>query len=135
MSEENCYRCGGVLQDDTPDRLTEISFFICPSCGCDYARHKNGSLHDRWLMPLTQALYGLIFALSIEEHVAPSAKQMRGKGNEFVRRLLEHIDDELANPKQKLADMHAFVCLDEKDLRAFLGLLARRLRDGKRSEF
>lgn len=125
----HCYRCGEKLTDVTPPDVTGIAFYRCPACGSSYAQAPGKALHDRWLMPLTLATYDLIFSSNPDEKMDDIYQQMIEKGEDFVQLLLSHIEEELKDPKQNLADMHPFEFLDDAQLRAFLGALARRLSE------
>lgn len=114
----SCYRCDNELSlVSSGDE--KVLFFSCPACNSRYARNSNKGLHDRWGMPLTLPLYDVIF----DEHPAPRAVDI---AQSFVKRgdidlevLIAHIDDELANPKQRLSAIHN-ARASEFQLRGFL---------------
>ena len=55
-------------------------------------------------------------------------KQMLTKGPRFTENLIEHISQELGNPKQQLTDMHNFSYPDEDKLRQLLLLVSKVLK-------
>ena len=67
-----CFRCNGELENTTPEKVDDINFYSCKSCSCAYTKNTEGRIYDRWLMPITLPLYGVIFEkdpLSKVEHI------------------------------------------------------------------
>jgi hypothetical protein len=122
-----CYRCSNQLLDITAENLTDISFYVCQKCECQYAQKPAGSLHDRWRMPLTIALYDVIYDRNPLDKLDQVTRQIQKRKSEYIELLIEHIKDELVEPKQHLVDIHDFVYPNEQNLREFLGALAGRL--------
>ena len=65
-------------------------------------RSGDGPLVDRWLMPLTLPLYGVIFAENPESEVARNIKALSYLRPERVRMLVEDIERELTERTQPL---------------------------------
>ena len=82
-------------------------------------------------MPITLPLYNVIFEKEPLDGVENIVRKMALRENKFVDALIEHISDELVNPKQRVADIHDFSCPDEVKLRKFLGLVKDGLEDGR----
>jgi hypothetical protein len=123
----SCLRCKAALKTVTPPELERIEFFACSACSSQYALKPGQELHDRWGMPLTLVLYPLIFARDTTSQLSEVASFVRSKPAEFQRVVLEHIKDELDQPKQKVSQLHGFVSLDERALREFLSALVTEL--------
>lgn len=124
---EPCYRCNGPLVDVTPKDIEDLRFYVCGQCESRYTRSENGRLHDRWGMPLTLALYELIFEENTEDRFNHIYVEMIRKGPAFVRHLLKHLDAELNDPRQYVSDIYSFKHLDEVGLRTFLLKLSDEL--------
>lgn len=116
----SCYRCQSPLLETTPGGVTDIQFFSCESCYSQYAQKPGEDLHDRWLMPLTLPLYFVIYDKEPSEKVDYVAQELLRKKPEYLATLIEHIQDELDTPKQKLSQIHSYVHPDEAKLRVFL---------------
>ena len=121
-----CYRCNEELIEVILDGVKGGLFYDCLSCKSRYTS-KNGQLHDRWLMPITLPLYGVIFSKDPLEMIDKTVIDMNKKGSEFVKVLVSHIEEELNNPKQKLTDIHDFISPNEERLREFLKEVKFRL--------
>ena len=106
MKNEICFRCNTSLI--ITDQSKAITFDKCDKCKRAYAKSVGKSLTDRWLSPISIAMYYIIFATQ----KVPD-KMIKETANEFLERfgtkkiniLLEDIDEEINNPKQKLVDM------------------------------
>ena len=122
-----CFRCGGELQCLSLKEPTEIKFFSCQACPCQYTQNDQGRLCDRWLMPMTLPLYAVIDEQNPLLKVDTVVVQMANKGQSFIDALLEHISQQLENPRQQLTDMHSFSYPDEDKLREFLRLVKQGL--------
>ena len=133
---EKCFRCSrGSLADTTPDDVDGISFYECSQCKSKYAKRPGRQLCDRWGMPITVALYGLICHNNTDDQFDYIVGQMQRKGRGFVDKLIIHIAIEINHPKQYVSDVHNFVYLDEVALREFLIKLSEKLqqwRDGNK---
>ena len=126
-SMPKCLRCGKILKPAKP-KLVDINFYSCPNCSCNYARKPGQSLHDRWLMPITGPLYGVIF----EEEHALKAKELAveyyHEEDVFnMEIIIQHIKEELKNPTQKVSEIHEFINPDENKIREFLSLFVEEL--------
>lgn len=119
----SCFRCNTALEPREvlkDERGYVISFFFCPGCGSKYAKKDNGEIHDRWMMPLSVVLYPTIFSVEpvlVASRVASHLEMYKNEGE--IRRIVEHIEDELANPKQKVKEILDSAA-DEQELRAYL---------------
>ncbi|GAA6183039.1 hypothetical protein NBRC116595_02870 [Aliiglaciecola sp. NS0011-25] len=122
------------MQEITPANVTDIQFFCCLSCGCEYTLKTGGELHDRWLMPLTIVLYNVIYAQDPLAKIDVTMDQLQTKKPEFINALAKHIEDELDAPKQKLCDIHDFVYPNEQKLRDFLREVLHRLAQLKHAQ-
>lgn len=100
-----------------------VAFYRCPGCHSNYARRKDGALTDRWGMPISLALYPLIFEQDYESSVRPVLLGILGLGKAYADAFLDDIRLELAAPRQELSRMHKFRFLGEADLRGFLKTL------------
>jgi len=128
-----CFRCNGDLKDTTPNDIADIKFLSCKNCPCQYTENSKGRVHDRWLMPITLPLYGVIFEEDPLSCVDNAVNEMASRKREFIDVLIEHISEELVNPKQKIIDLHDFKHPNEERLRAFLKLVKEGV-ENKRSE-
>jgi DNA-directed RNA polymerase subunit RPC12/RpoP len=115
----HCLRCNTELDIATPSDQ-EVTFYQCPQCNSHYTLHKNKSLTDRWGMPISLVLYGVIF----EKEPTNTAKAI---ANDFAKRddidlayLLKNINDELLMPTQKVSEILNFSYPNETALRLFL---------------
>jgi len=120
INMSNCFRCNSALIDNTPDDVESGTFYKCSQCESEYIKRPGKSLCDRWGMPITVALYGLILANNTEDNFEHIYDQMLRKGVGFVATLIIHIKFEIKFPKQNVSDMLDFHYLDEVALRGFL---------------
>lgn len=121
QSPPACTRCPDRLLDPE-DRATEISFWACSSCGRRFTRHEDGELTERWLGPLSLALYGVMFSSDPVAEVDRVAGQISASTE-----MLDEIALELAHPSQNVSRIHRMVA-DEAAVRAFLAALLERFR-------
>ncbi|WP_093329507.1 hypothetical protein [Thalassotalea agarivorans] len=112
---------------ETSEEVESVRFWSCKSCSSRYTENGEGRLHDRWLMPITLALYGVIYEKEPRKNLEKVTADMRRKGAKFVELLIDHISNELTNPKQRMSDIHQFIHADEQQLRQFLALLRDKL--------
>jgi hypothetical protein len=118
---KNCLRCKSELKEESPSHSSSITFYNCPSCHSGYAIEPGQQLHDRWLMPLTLPLYAAIN----DPDPVPKAHVV---ARSFIKRetrddldlIKKHIIEELANPTQKVSEIHDFGHKNEDKLREFL---------------
>ena len=73
---KSCPRCGIPLVLN-PDTDAAITFYDCPSCQWHFAQEPGKGLHDRWLSPLSIALYSQIFEKHPEKTAEENAKASR----------------------------------------------------------
>jgi len=125
---DNCFRCNGTLIDATPSDVDDGTFYECHRCDAEYIKRPEKRLCDRWGMPLTLALYGLICADNTDDKLDEVVDQMQRQGYGFVGTLIAHITFEIEHPKQNVSDMHDFQYLNEIDLRTFLIKLKGKLQ-------
>jgi predicted RNA-binding Zn-ribbon protein involved in translation (DUF1610 family) len=95
-----CLRCKtvplNVLQSDA-----EITFFVCPRCGRQYARKSGAGLVYRWGSPLSIALYGVIYEVDAQPHAGRIADELAsGKAPADLECFIREIELELAEPTQ-----------------------------------
>jgi len=132
---EKCFRCRNTpLTDTTPDDLDDILFYECPKCRSEYAKRPGRKLCDRWLMPITLALYGLVCHDNTDDQFDFIYDQMLRQGGAFVHLLILHIDFEIKYPKQHVSDTLNFYHLDEVALREFLIKLSAALLKWQESD-
>ncbi len=122
-----CLRCASELSCSRDSRDGVIDFFDCPECHSRYAQAPGQCLHDRWLMPLTLPLYMVMFDQKPVEKAEFVAQAMMERGPGFAEVVLEHVNEELARPKQKVREIHDLVCKDEALLRKFLKQFSQEL--------
>lgn len=128
---EQCFRCAGKLQDNTPPEVTGIKFFACTDCGAGYAKKPGQELHDRWLMPLSVVLYPVIFDREPHLKAKAVAKSLIEQQNTDLLKLKEHILQEIKTPKQMISQIHDFAYPDEEELRKYLAAVYEHLNASK----
>jgi hypothetical protein len=126
---EICFRCKNNLVDITPDDLEGIQFFGCHGCGSHYTKNPGKQLCDRWLMPITLPLYNVIFEENPMDKLKQTMFMLRKEKPEGLIQIVEHIKDELNEPKQNLCDTHDFVYPNEAKLREFLAAVMQNIED------
>jgi hypothetical protein len=84
-------------------------------------------LHDRWLSPISIALYGQIFEPEPQKAGKEAAVLLFEQRRDMVSWLIYEIRRELKSPTQKVSELHKFVCRDEMRLRRYLADLADHL--------
>ena len=123
-----CLRCPGALRPT--DRAGELLFLECPECGRRYAQQDGGPLTERWLGPLSLALYGVIF---VEHPQDPECvrRQARSMDHLDTGALVRDIRWELAEPSQPVSAILPGMSATEADLREYLRLLVDELESGR----
>jgi hypothetical protein len=123
-----CLRCPGALRPT--ERAEALVFLECPECGRRYAQQDGGPLTERWLGPLSLALYGVIF---VERPQDPECvrRQARSMDHLDVGALAREIRLELAEPSQPVSAILPGTRATEPDLREYLRLLADELESGR----
>ena len=106
------------------DSTGEVTFYECPNCVWAFAQEPGQSLHDRWLSPISIALYSQIFQPEPENTGKDAALQLFQTRRDLVAWLIYEIGRELKCPTQKVSEIHEFACKDEAKLRRHLGDLA-----------
>ena len=122
-----CPRCKSMLVQNKETSST-MAFFDCPSCHWHFAQEPGKGLHDRWLSPLSIALYSQIFEEHPENTAEANAETLLSQRSDMITPLLIEIDRELVAPTQKVSEIHDFAYAKEENLRAHLRLLADALR-------
>lgn len=122
-----CTRCNSLLVQNK-DTTVEIAFYDCPSCHWHFAQEPGKGLYDRWLSPLSIALYNQIFEKHPERTAEANAADILSQRPDLIPTLLNEIDRELCFPTQKVSEIHDFVHAGETSLRTHIGLLADALR-------
>jgi len=122
-----CPRCKRSLVQNK-DTTATIAFYDCPSCHWHFAQEPGKGIHDRWLSPLSIALYSQIFEQHPEQTAEANAATILSQRPDLVPTLLSEISRELNVPTQQVSEIHDFVHASETSLRTHLGLLADALR-------
>jgi len=124
---KKCPRCEGSLVLD-PDTTATITYYNCSSCPWHFAQKPGQGLHDRWLSPLSIALYSQIFEKHPDQTAEENAKALLSQRPDMIAAILDEIDRELESPTQKVSEIFDFRYPDEERLRIHLKLLAVALR-------
>jgi|MudIll2142460700_1097286.scaffolds.fasta_scaffold11760_2 hypothetical protein len=122
-----CPRCGGSLVL-SPDSTATIKFYDCPSCPWHFVQEPGQGLHDRWLSPLSIALYSQIFQKHPDQTAEANAKALLSQRPDMIAAILDEIDREIESPTQRVSEIHDFKYADEDSLRIHLKLLSVALR-------
>lgn len=130
-----CIKCESVELVDNGD-----NFFTCPECNRRFHLKEDGTLTERWLGPISMVLYPVIFssspqsrasdiADSLYQSMIPDGKSLfRSFTTEQIEYLVNEVENELANPTQKVKDI--LQCTgSESDLREYLSLVVGQLKD------
>ena len=126
-TDMKCPRCGEILSLN-PDTNDEIEFYDCTKCNWHYAKKPGEGLHDRWLSPLSIALFSQIFEKHPETTAEKNAEMLYAERPDLVPSILNEIDRELSSPTQRVSEIHDFIHPDEDNLRLHLRKLADALR-------
>jgi len=124
---KKCPRCGGPLVMDSDSDAT-MTFYNCPSCPWHFAQKPGQGLHDRWLSPLSIALYSQIFEKHPDQTAEENAKALLSQRPDLIAEILREIDRELESPTQKVSEIFNFLYPNEDNLRIHLKSLAVALR-------
>jgi hypothetical protein len=124
---KKCPRCGGPLVL-SPDTTETITYYNCSSCPWRFAQEPGKGLHDRWLSPLSIALYSQIFKKHPDRSAEENAKALLSQRPDLIAAILSEIDRELESPTQKVSEIFDFLYPNEDNLRIPLKLLAVALR-------
>ena len=116
---KKCPRCGGPLVL-SPDSEATITFYDCPSCPWWFAQKPGKGLHDRWLSPLSIALYSQIFEKHPDQTAEENAKALLSQRPDLIAEILSEIDRELESPTQKVSEIFDFLYPNEDKLRIHL---------------
>lgn len=124
-----CLRCKDVGLTPT-DSADGYEFFKCPRCERRFTKSPSSTtLHDRWGSAISQVLYYVIFApdpAAEAERVAETLFEELTR--EQIGTLIEEIRLELADPVQRVQDIHG-QDQPEEVLREYLRLLANHLKE------
>jgi hypothetical protein len=120
----DCLRCAVPLSPT--GQADPLRFHQCPRCGRAFTERADGTLVERWLGPLSVALYGVIFDPRPQEpeRVRAVADTL---GHLDTGHIAAEIRLELAHPTQPVAEIVGPMRAGEDDLREFLRLLADEL--------
>lgn len=105
----------------------EVTFFQCPQCESHYTLHESGSLTDRWGMPLSLVLYGVIFDKKPINKAKHIAEQFSVRDDINLPFLVKNVKDELECPTQKVSEILEFSYPNEIALRSFLKVFCEEL--------
>ncbi len=124
-----CPRCRTVGLE-TLDASPGITFYRCPGCSRQYARTPGAGLVDRWLSPVSLALYGVIFESDAIPHAPRIAQDLtRERDPASLAALAREIQLELDEPTQQVRDILPMAApKTEEHLRAFLQAVVDQLR-------
>lgn len=125
--QEQCFRCKSKLE--ISEEYDEIVFYLCKPCNRYYAKSEDGSLVDRWLSPLSLALYGIIFEKEwiSDETLQRQCHHLLKMDSNRIELILNDIDEELRSPKQLVSKMLDLHCTEEQ-ARDYLKRLAVAIR-------
>jgi hypothetical protein len=120
----DCLRCAVPLSPT--GQADPLRFRRCPRCGRAFTERADGTLVERWLGPLSVALYGVIFDPRPQEPARVRAI-MNGLDHLDTEQIAAEIRLELDHPTQPIAEIVGPMRAGEDDLREFLRLLADEL--------
>ena len=105
MQKEACFRCNGELI--ITNKSEDITFYQCNNCKRSFSQSEGKSITDRWMSPISLALYPIIFKTKIvsDECIDRSIIAFSHFDKNQKKLMIEEIEEELANPKQKLVDI------------------------------
>ncbi|MDQ8201348.1 hypothetical protein QEH56_24530, partial [Pelagicoccus enzymogenes] len=126
---QKCIRCETKLKSDGRGSW-KVKFYRCPNCGSGYSKTLFKPLCDRWLMPITIPLYSVIFDKEPEQKSYSVARTLLNQNDKKeIRQIIEHIDEEIKHPKQKISDILNFIHPNEDKLRRFLKCVSIELKE------
>jgi hypothetical protein len=121
-----CLRCPGTELQPLPSPKA-IAFFECPTCLRGFTRHESGALTERWMGPLSIALYAVIFEEHPQSKAVRVAAQLRSqRGAADCALIAREIRTELSAPTQPVREILGMRA-SEHDLREFLERIADAL--------
>jgi len=113
-----CFRCHTLLLKDS--KVKRITFYQCPKCLSAYSKESNKPLHDRWRMPLSLVLYGVIFDKNPLLKYKSIAIEFSKRDDLDLDFMISDIKQELEKPRQNVSHILDFEYPDEVKLREFL---------------
>jgi transposase-like protein len=124
-----CPRCKTITLE-VLEASPEITFYRCPHCERHYARKPGIGLVDRWLSPVSLALYGVIYEPDAILHAPRIARELASaRDRASIEALAREIQLELDEPTQRVAEILDMAALKtEEHLREFLRLVVEHLR-------
>jgi hypothetical protein len=96
------------------------------------AQEPGGALVERWLGPLSRALYGVMFDLHPQGRAAEQARRVMKGPAEQIAALCDEIRRELEHPTQPVREIHDSLA-SEQELREYLRLLVDEIERAPRS--
>lgn len=121
-----CLRCDTKLNIDSSSS-EEVCFYQCRQCNSHYRLHEDNSLVDRWGMPISLVLYGVIFDQHPINKVKNIAEKFSLRDDIDLAFLINNIEEELQNPTQKVSNILDFSYPDETALRKYLKAFNKEL--------
>lgn len=114
-----CFRCQELLSE-IPSTERDILMYRCLGCSSNYTQKQDEALHDSWGMPISLPLYATIFDRDPLSRAHEVAESFKDRSDLDLQLLKDHIDAELATPKQRVSEILDFVYATEDQLRDFL---------------
>jgi hypothetical protein len=111
-----CLRCSSAL-NQTSEGCT--NFYSCSSCNAHYRLDENNGLCDRWRMPISLVLYGVICDKGAETKEAEIAASLKARDDLDSAKIVDDIKEELKSPRQKVSSIIDFIYPSEEKLRLF----------------
>jgi|GEM_PF-866869 len=102
---EPCFRCNAQLT--FIEEHKDVSFYYCNNCERRYSKKGDKQITDAWLSPISTVLYGIIFENDYipDEKARENAEDLKHFSKDELGQIISDIEEELANPKQRLIDM------------------------------
>jgi hypothetical protein len=127
--QPTCPRCEAVSLEIV-EASPAITFYRCPGCARQYSRKSGAGLVDRWLSPVSLALYGVIFASDAIGQATRIARTLaHDRDRASIEVLANEIQLELDEPTQQVGEiLDMAVPKTEEHLRAFLQAVVTELR-------
>jgi len=117
-----CFRCNTTFNKTNED---DTHFYSCSSCNAHYRLDEHNGLCDRWRMPISLVLYGVIFDKKPETKAAAIAASFKARDDLDLAKIVDDIKDELKSPRQKVSSILEFRYPNEDKLRLFLALFVK----------
>lgn len=95
-----CPKCETTELVTLPDSTEGMLFFRCATCGRELAKKEGQTITERWLSPISVALYLAIFNRSHEQALSIAQMLVKQHPRDFIDRFLIEATDELAHPSQ-----------------------------------